>query len=353
MEKNNYNNKIAVILFNLGGPDSLGSVRGFLYNLFSDKYILRLPFFIRKPLAYLIAKFRYKSAQENYNLMGGKSPLLDETIKQSQSLKNVLKSRGYNNVEIFISMRYWHPFSSEVVKNISKFSPDTVVYLPLYPQFSSTTTKSSFEDFDNKISKYMRNSKVDIKKICCFADDEQFIMSHQKLLIEKLSEALKKCEKENLTILFSAHSLPKKIVDTGDPYQFQIEKTVENIMKDVYLSSFDYKISYQSKVGPIEWLSPSTEDEIKKYSKEKRNLVIVPIAFVSEHIETLVELDIEYSEIAKENSIIYERVPALGIDGYFINSLASLVEKALKIDNYVGMKEKCGSKFKDCPCNKI
>jgi ferrochelatase len=343
------NNKTAIVLFNLGGPDKLENIRPFLFNLFSDKWIIRLPFGIRHVIAYFIAKFRKENAEVGYSLIGGKSPLLGETINQKNALNRALKKEGFKNFQIFISMRYWQPRSLEVIKDLKEYTPDQIIMLPLYPQFSSSTTLSSFEEFDNELKKAEIKSLV--KKIGCYFDDKRFIAAH----IELIKHSLAKFEKgKSLRILFSAHSIPKKFVEQGDPYKWQINKTVEAILADPILKKQDSVLCYQSKVGPIEWLSPSTEHEVERAAKEKINLIIVPIAFVSEHIETLVELDIEYLQIASKYGIRYERVPALGINEVFINSLADLVLKSDKSSNNINCygTEICPENFKNCICRK-
>ncbi len=339
--------KIAIILFNLGGPDGLNSVRPFLYNLFSDKWIIRAPYFIRKLIALFISCTRVKLAKENYSLMGGKSPLLQETQKQSKALEQELRKIGIQYFEIFISMRYWHPFSYEVVERIKKYEPDKIVYLPLYPQASSSTTLSSFEDFDNELQNTYPGK--DVRKIGCYFNDEGFILSH----VELIKEALKPLEGNGaIRILFSAHSIPKKFVKQGDPYEWQINMTYNAIKKE--LKNIDHQtiLCYQSKVGPIEWLSPSTEEEVEVAAKEGMNILVVPIAFVSEHIETLVELDIEYKSIAEKYGVKYHRVKALGDNEIFIKSLARYVGEAILGDKKtLGFcTQKCQDKFVNCLC---
>lgn len=335
------NNKTAIILFNLGGPDSIENVKPFLYNLFSDKWIIRIPFGIRHFFAFMISSLRAKSAAENYKLMGSKSPLLEETIKQKEALEIILKSRNFGNFKIFISMRYWHPRASEVICEVKDYNPDQVILLPLYPQFSSSTTLSSFEEFEALYKKAKIN--VPLKKIGCYFDQQDFINSHIKLIKQELKNFT---DKENVRILFSAHSIPKKFVTQGDPYEWQINKTLQAILKDEEISKYDNLLCYQSKVGPIEWLSPSTEHEIEKAAKDKINLVIVPIAFISEHIETLVELDIEYKDIADKYGIKYIRIPALSIDENFIKGLADMVTKTSD-----GQKEVIAFNSSYCPEN--
>jgi len=323
-------NKAAIVLFNLGGPDKLENVRPFLYNLFSDPAIIRLPGFLRKIIAFFIAKRREKSAQENYKLMSGKSPLLEETIAQQQALTVKLIQAGYDNFKIFISMRYWHPFSDEVIAELENYDPKQLILLPLYPQFSTTTTESSIKDFTEKLKNSNITAKV--KTIGCYPLQPNFIKAHQSLLIDKIAQM----KEEKFEILFSAHSLPKKIIDSGDPYQWQI-------------------ITYQSKVGPVEWLKPNTEDVIEQLASQKINLIVVPIAFVSEHIETLVELDIEYAAIAKNYDVKYLRVQALQVTDGFISCLSSLVTQALGVDSKVTLANPgmCPEQFKECFCRKF
>lgn len=347
MSKIGKSKKIAVILFNLGGPDKLSSVGPFLYNLFSDKWIIRSPWFIRYIIAFFISRFRTKSAQANYSIMGGKSPLLDETIIQKNSLEKELNNRNIDNIKIYISMRYWHPFASEVIGKLKEYDPDEIIYLPLYPQLSSSTTISSFEEFDNLIKKEGIIAKI--KKIGCYYDNKDFINSHINLIKEEI-ENIK--DKSKLRILFSAHSIPKKFVSDGDPYEWQINKTYKEIIRDEEISKYETILCYQSKVGPIEWLSPTTEDEIEKASNNGYSIIVVPIAFVSEHIETLVELDVEYSEIAKKHSVEYRRVKALGNDSLFIKSLADICEyTSFSEKNNVGFgSEICPNNYKNCAC---
>jgi ferrochelatase len=347
MSKTGKNRKIAVILFNLGGPDKLSSVRPFLYNLFSDKWIIRAPWFIRYFIAFFISSFRYKSAQENYSIMGGKSPLLEETTLQKDSLEKELKKRKLGDIRVFISMRYWHPFAQEVIEEIEDYNPDEIIYLPLYPQLSSSTTVSSFEEFDALIKRNSIKSKV--RKIGCYYDNEKFINTHIKMIREEIEKVK---DKKKLKILFSAHSIPKKFVTQGDPYEWQIRKCFEKIAKDEVISKYDNILCYQSKVGPIEWLSPSTEHVIEHEAKHGNSMIVVPIAFVSEHIETLVELDFEYAEIAKKHSVEYRRVKALGNDINFIKALADFCEDTVKYDkSNVGYgNKKCPDNFINCAC---
>lgn len=349
MSKASKNKKSAIVLFNLGGPDSKDSVKPFLFNLFNDKYIIPLPKFLRYFVAWLISSRREKTAQEIYAHLGDKSPILEETKAQADSLEKSLQEFSDIDYKVFICMRHWHPMSNEVVNDIVTFNPDEIILLPLYPQFSTTTTLSSIEDFSSKIKKKLPG--ILYKTICCYPKDKSFIQSHVSLIAQALEKI---SNKDNYRILFSAHGLPKKIIESGDPYQWQVENTVKTIIDKLPFSEIDYKISYQSRVGPLEWIGPNTEEEIEKAGKEQKELVIVPVAFVSEHSETLVELDIEYKEIAAKHSINYVRVPTLSIDNYFVESLKNMVINANTSEsNFLyssEMKRLCPSSYSKCPC---
>ncbi|MDB2414358.1 ferrochelatase [Rickettsiales bacterium] len=309
--------KTAVILFNLGGPDSPAAVESFLFNLFYDKAIIGLPNPFRYILAKLISKFRAPVAKKIYSHMGGKSPILKETQAQAKELSNDLKRRG--DYKVFISMRYWKPFSSQVAKDVKKYNPDKIVLLPLYPQYSSTTTGSSFNDWEKSAQK-AGISHIPTKKIFSYYDNEHFIDAHVSLIKDNL-----KGKKPFPRILFSAHGLPVSIIENGDPYQDQVEKTVAAIVEKLDMPKLDWKICYQSRVPGKKWLEPYTDDEIVKAGKEHKAVAVVPVAFVSEHSETLVELDIEYKELAEESGVLnYYRIPTLSIKFDFILALSKL-----------------------------
>ena len=340
------NTRKAVILFNLGGPDSLKAVQPFLFNLFHDPNIIDLPQPFRYILAKIISIFRNKKAQHIYSLMGGKSTILEETERQASFLEKYLKEKGQQDIKVFFCMRHWHPMSEEVIKSIEEYDPSQLILLPLYPQFSTTTTKSAIEDFVQKVAKGKLKA-VQRNIICCYPDDMNFISAHVKLIQEALSGL------DNYKILFSAHGLPEKIIEKGDPYQWQIAKTVNTIVESLEIADLDYKITYQSRVGPVKWLLPNTEDEILTVAKKKKNIVIVPISFVSEHSETLVELDIEYKNLVSDFDIVYKRVKTLGIDELYIKSLGEIVKKNLGSDIAVASSDgvrKCPAKFSKCPC---
>lgn len=314
--------KIAVVLFNLGGPDGPESVEPFLFNLFNDPAIIGLPGLVRTPLAKLISRRRAPMAKGNYALMGGGSPLLPETRKQADALVAAMARRlPQDEVRSFIAMRYWKPLTEETAAEVAAYAPDEILLLPLYPQFSTTTTGSSL-----KAWKAAYRGPGTSRVVCCWPAGDAFVGAHARL-IEQAFEAAGRPGPARL--LFSAHGLPEKVIKGGDPYQAQIEATAAAVAARLS-GDWDWRVSYQSRVGPMKWLGPNTEDEIRAAAKEGRALVVTPIAFVSEHIETLVELDIEYGEIAKhEGCAAYVRVPALGVDAGFIEGLADAAMTAL------------------------
>lgn len=340
---------IAVVLFNLGGPDKPESVEPFLFNLFNDKAIIRLP----NPFRYLLAKFiskrRAPIAREIYHHLGGGSPILPLTEKQASALEQVLKAQLGGNVKVFIAMRYWHPFTQETVREVKAFSPDKVILLPLYPQFSTTTSGSSLQAWHNEKKK--QDLTAETVTVGCYPVAEGFIAS-QAEVIRPLYESASKQSKPR--ILFSAHGLPKKIVEAGDPYQWQVEQTSSAIVQKMGIPGLDWVVCYQSKVGRLEWLKPSTDDEIRRAGKDKVPLVVVPVAFVSEHSETLVELDIEYKKLADASGVPgYHRAPALGEDRNFINTLAEICQKSLQDKKGVSSSESkriCPVEFSQCIC---
>lgn len=314
--------KIAVVLFNLGGPDGPDAVEPFLFNLFNDQAIIGLPGIVRTPLAKLISRRRAPLAQGNYALMGGGSPLLPETRKQADALQSSLTAAlPGDEVRCFIAMRYWHPFTEEAAAEVAAFAPDEILLLPLYPQYSTTTTGSSLKAWN---AAYRGSGRS--RTICCWPAGEA-LLDAQAQLIEAAWSASGYAGPVRL--LFSAHGLPEKVIKAGDPYQAQVEATAAGVAARLS-GQWDWKISYQSRVGPMKWIGPNTEEEIHAAARAGLALVVVPIAFVSEHIETLVELDIEYGNMARrEGCPAYVRVPALGVDAGFIAGLADLAAQAL------------------------
>jgi len=314
--------KIAVVLFNLGGPDNLEAVEPFLFNLFSDPAIIRLP----KPLRWLVAKLissrRAPVAQHIYAEMGGRSPILPQTEAQARALEAVLGDEF--DARCFIAMRYWHPFADETARAVKAWGADEIILLPLYPQYSTTTTQSSLEDW----ARAARTAGLNTPSYTVrdYPAQPGFVQGYAKLL---RSIMVQHDGQQNLRVLFSAHGLPEKIVKAGDPYPDQIMMSCTAIARAANLAAEDWQLSYQSRVGPMKWIGPSTEDEIKRAGAEGKGLVVLPVAFVSEHSETLVELDIEYAKLAAEAGVpVYKRVPALQTEPEFIAGLAELVRQA-------------------------
>ncbi|WP_032112862.1 ferrochelatase [Candidatus Paracaedibacter symbiosus] len=334
--------KIAIILQNLGGPDSPEAVRPFLYNLFADPAILTYTSPFRQLLAWLISSLRYQKAKKIYEKIGGKSPLLENTNLQAQALKISLeKLLPESIVEVFLAMRYWHPFTHETVQKVKEFKPEKVVVLPLYPQFSTTTSASSL-----KLWQKLFKEKISQKTVCCYPVEPGFIKAYQDLIVQEIAKVP---ENLPLRLLFSAHGLPQKIVDQGDPYAFQVEQSVASIMGRT-LSTYEHQICYQSKVGPLQWLGPSLEQSIEEAAKDKKAIIVVPVSFVSEHSETLVELDIDFKERAKSLGIpYYGRVPAVSTHPDFINGLAHLTLKYLT-ETVSDLKPICNGNYEKCWC---
>jgi len=334
--------KKAVILFNLGGPDKPESVEPFLFNLFNDPAIINIPSIFRYPLAKFISKKRAPIAKNIYKEIGNKSPILELTQNQAKSLENNLLKKG--NYKCFIVMRCWHPRASNVIKKVREYNPEEIILLPLYPQYSTSTSGSSINEWCDLCKK--ENYNVKTKTICCYPTENNFIASH----ISLINKTLKVIEDNNFKLIFSAHGLPMSKIKKGDPYQWQVEETVKKIMSNLENKNLNYVISYQSRVGPLKWIGPLTNEAIIKHSKEKKGIVIVPIAFVSEHSETLVELDIEYKKLAEKNGCsFYKRVAALGTEKNFIKGLTELVLKQETRGNFISTSM-CPNKYVKCPC---
>ncbi|MDG2521530.1 ferrochelatase [Caulobacter segnis] len=312
--------RVAVVLMNLGGPDGPKSVQPFLFNLFRDPAIIGLPAIARYPLAALISTSRRKEATANYAIMGGGSPLLPETQAQADALEASLKARGVE-AKCFIAMRYWHPLTENTARDVAAWAPDEVVLLPLYPQFSTTTTDSSLKAW----KKAYRGPGV-VRTVCCYPTMDGLVEAHARKILTAYEAAGRPGK---VRLLFSAHGLPQKVIDAGDPYEQQIQATAKAVA-DRLGAGWDWQVCYQSRVGPLRWLGPSTPEAIEEAVGEGLGLVICPIAFVSEHVETLVELDHEYADLAKGlGASAYVRVAALGIEPAFINGLAGLTVDVL------------------------
>jgi len=339
--------KKAIILFNLGGPDKIENVEPFLFNLFNDPAILNLPTILRYPLAKLISNRRAPVAKKIYANLGGSSPILKLTKEQSDAIEIKLnQTQTEEEYKCFIVMRCWNPRAKDVIKDVQLFNPDEIILMPLYPQYSAATSGSSIKEWKDVCKK--NNYNIKTNTICCYPTDENFINAHTKEIVKKIKDL------KNFKLIFSAHGLPEKNIKKGDPYQWQVEQSVKKIVENLNVENLDWILSYQSRVGPLKWIKPSTEDIIVENAKIGKHIVLVPVAFVSEHSETLVELDIEYKEIADANGCKnYTRVPALGINEDFIKAISELIIKKneYKInESLYPPKIQCPSNFKKCPC---
>lgn len=342
--------KIAVVLFNLGGPDGPRAVRPFLFNLFNDKAIIEAPMPVRWMLAQLISRRRAALARANYDHLGGSSPLLANTRRQAMALETALADVG--QVRCFIAMRYWHPFADETVREVQAFAPELVILLPLYPQYSATTSGSSITDW----MRAARGAGLEIptRTICCYPSLAGFIETVVDLTVEAWRRAKTAGEPR---ILLSAHGLPERNIAAGDPYQWQVERSAAAVAAGVTHRlgrEPDWRITYQSRVGPLTWIGPYTDSEIETAAREERPLVVVPLVFVSEHVETLVELDIEYRTLALRcGAPAYERVRTVNEDSAFIEGLAGLVRHAAGPAAAVesgGGGQLCPDGWARCPC---
>ena len=337
--------RIAVVLFNLGGPDDQASVKPFLFNLFNDPAIIGLPWILRTPLAWLIARRREKTAQANYRLMGGGSPLLPETRRQADALARAVAHRlPGDEMRAFVAMRYWRPLTEETAAEVAVFGPDEIVLLPLYPQYSTTTTQSSLKRWAEAYA----GSGLS-RTVCCWPRAEGWVEAQVQLI----SETLDKAGGRPVRLLFSAHGIPEALVSgKGDPYQEQVEATVAAVMARLTAQRgpLDHAICYQSRVGPLKWLGPSTPEAIRQAADDGLGAVVAPIAFVSEHVETLVELDIEYGELARGLGVApYLRVPAVGHRPAFVEGLADAVIDALPRAGAAPYGPGCQGRWAACP----
>jgi ferrochelatase len=311
--------RLAVVLFNLGGPDSPDAVRPFLYNLFADPRIIGLPAPLRQFVARLISNRRAPIAREIYARIGGRSPILPETEAQARALEERLGP----DAKVFIAMRYWHPRAHETARAVKAWGADEIVLLPLYPQFSTTTTESSLAEWDQAAAS--AGLKVPTRRVCCFPVEPGLVAAQ----VELVRQGLAQVPDGKARVLFSAHGLPEKTIKAGDPYQAQVERTAAAVAEALAVPGLDWRVTYQSRVGPLKWIGPATDQEIVAAGAEGLSLVVVPIAFVSEHSETLVELDIEYRHLADEAGVPhYVRVPAVATAAPFVDGLARLVQAA-------------------------
>ncbi|MFN5466466.1 MAG: ferrochelatase [Cyanobacteriota bacterium] len=324
--------KVGVLLLNLGGPERIQDVAPFLYNLFSDPEIIRLPIpALQRPLAWLVSTLRSSKSQDAYRSIGGGSPLRRITEHQARELQSLLRQQNID-ATTYVAMRYWHPFTESAVADIKADAIEEVVVLPLYPQFSISTSGSSFRELQRLRQADPQFSQLPIRCIRSWYDHPGYIRAMVGLIAQSVREA---DDPSKAHVFFSAHGVPKSYVDeAGDPYQREIEACTQLIMAKLQKElghANPYTLAYQSRVGPVEWLKPYTDDALRELGKSGVNdLVVVPISFVSEHIETLEEIDLEYAEIAHEAGIAnFLRVPALNTDSTFIHGLADLVTQAL------------------------
>ena len=334
--------KTAVVLFNLGGPDSLEAVRPFLFNLFRDPAIITLPAIVRYPLAALISTTRNKTAQANYAIMGGRSPLLPETQAQATALEAELERRR-QPAKTFIAMNYWHPLIADTAKAVAAYGPDQIVLLPLYPQFSTTTTGSSLKAWRKA---YRGPGKS--RAVGCYPTASGVIDAYADEIRKTWTSAGRPT---NVRLLFSAHGLPQQVIDRGDPYEAQIRATAAAIAAKVPELA-DWEVCFQSRVGRLVWIGPPTEDAIKRAGADGKGVLISPIAFVSEHVETLVELDHEYAELAHGLGVSpYLRARTPGVGTSFIAELADAVASALTRGGIAPHGDwRCPADFSQCAC---
>ena len=308
----------AVVLMNLGGPDSPRAVRPFLYNLFSDPAIIGLPGLLRLPLAWLVAARRAPIARGIYAQLGGASPLLANTEAQARALEEELGP----DYRCFIAMRYWHPLTAATVGAVKAWQPDEIILLPLYPQYSTTTTASSLAAWRREAIRQGLGGET--RAIRNYPAAEGFIAAVAGLVAATLADAA--TAGKPLRLLFSAHGLPLKIVAAGDPYPREVESTAAAVVSALARPELDWCVCYQSRVGPLAWLRPSVEEELRRAGQEGVGVVVAPISFVSEHSETLVELDRDYRRLAETCGVpAYHLVPTVGTDPRFIAALAGLV----------------------------
>jgi len=317
--------KIGVILFQLGGPDSIQAIEPFLYNLFSDPDIIDFPFarIARQPLAKLIAARRAGHVAHHYQEIGGKSPLREFTMRQAAALERVL--RADYDARVSVAMRYWHPFTSEAIGEMERHAPGQLVLLPLYPQYSKTTTGSSLNEWRRCFHPNGWNPAIHVVEE--FHQDDEYVSCFTQAVDREMR---KFADPRDVDVVFSAHSVPIAVIDKGDPYQRHIERTTELVWRRGAWPGRRH-LCYQSKVGASKWLQPSMHETIKRLGAEgRKHMLVVPISFVSDHVETLHEIDIEHREQARELGIgDYRMVPGLNDDAAFIAALASLVRRSL------------------------
>lgn len=318
--------KTAVILFNLGGPLNLQGINAFLQNLFSDPAILALPDPLRQWVARYIAWKRGPKVQKILSYLGGKSPLLENTRHQATSLEAALG----NQYAVFVVMRHAPPFIQEVIPSLSEYDPCEIILLPLYPQFSSTTTGSALRQWFELVTQPLHLERM-TKTICCYPTLPGFVQAYADLILKELPH-FQHINRGPPRLLFSAHGLPEKVVKAGDPYVQHVVESASAIVKALPQDIIgDWRICYQSRVGFLPWTKPDLGTEIRQAAEDKKSILVVPLSFVSEHSETLVELDITYKEFAHQAGILdYRRVPTVSCHPLFIQGLTDLIKGSVK-----------------------
>jgi protoporphyrin/coproporphyrin ferrochelatase len=342
------------VLFQLGGPDSLEAIEPFLYNLFMDPDIIDFPlaFLARKPLAKLISRKRSSLVRNNYQLIGGKSPILDLTRLQAISLHKSLVQQGLR-AQVFIAMRYWHPMTDKIVSEIKAGGFDQIILIPLYPQFSQATTGSSMNEWNRQAKKQGLN--IPTRFVCCYPNHSSLL----EALVENINKSLTRFPHilpADIDLVFSAHGVPVRYIQKGDPYQLQIEETVRRVI-DLGKWDSPHTLCFQSKVGPIEWLKPSLLETVERLAgEERRHLLVIPIAFVTDHIETLHEINIEVRKHALARGVQqFEVMDALNDHPKFIECLTDLIVQRLQdadhctLCNTLWQENNIRTKPKGCP----
>jgi ferrochelatase len=314
--------RVGVILFQLGGPDTLDAIQPFLYNLFSDPDIIDFPFarIGRKPLAKLISTTRARKVQHHYSTIGGGSPIRRHTERQARALERELRSQGVD-AHCFVAMRYWHPFTGEAISQLQAAECDEVVLLPMYPQYSSTTTGSSLNEWNRQF-----RGGIPVHCVETFYRNTMYLDS----VVEKVNQALSRfSEPQRPQIVFSAHSIPISVIERGDPYRRQIEETAALVMARGAWSNA-HQLCYQSKVGASRWLQPSLRHILRELASNRiREICVVPIAFVSDHVETLGEIDHEARHLAQQLGFTqFEMSSGLNDSPRFMQALAQIVQDA-------------------------
>lgn len=309
-----------ILLLNLGGPEKPDDVEPFLYNLFSDRQIIRLgPAFLQKTIAQFIARRRAPQSSANYNKIGGGSPIRRITDQQAHALEKLLSNKG--NFMVRSCMRYWHPFAAEAVRDMINGGVKQIVALPLYPHYSIATTGSSMTDLQKTL---LKHPSLSITKIRSWPDQSSYI----QCLAKRISEGIALFDGEDVQVVYSAHSLPKKFIADGDPY---VDETMITIKAVEQVTGQKGQLCFQSRSGPVEWLEPSTPDMLRQLAQKGcKNILMVPISFVSDHVETLYEIDMLYRDMARELGIRLESTQGLNDDPEFIEALGSLVLEALR-----------------------